>query len=128
MARREFAHSVRQGCFHREQCSPFDQAPAAMHLAKLRRQGKSHVMSQTLLPGKVMLLGEQPAKRPSLELRLHLKDSRLRRGTEIPPVRARGRQYLRGPGPFAFFREIPDAEKCNPAARCGGLPIFGRYH
>src|SRR5262245_66688180 len=60
-------------------------------------------------------------------LLVHLKDSRLRRVTEIPLVPVRARQYLRDPGPFAFFRGIPDAEKCNPAARCGDLPIFARY-
>ena len=140
MAQRESVRSVLQGCFRREQCSPFDQVmakqrrsavpPAAMHLAKLRQQGKSRVMPQTLLPGHcqatVMLLGQQPAKRPPPELQVHLKDSRLRRLTEIPLLRARGRQCSRDPDPFAFFREIPDAEKCNRAARCGDLPIFVR--
>jgi hypothetical protein len=105
---------------------------AATHLAKLRRQAKSRVTPRTLLPGncrtKVRLVVQQPAKPPLLELQVHLKDSRLRRGMEIPLVRAHARQYLRGPGPFAFFRETPDAEKCNPAARCADLPIFDRYH
>src|SRR5215510_7836351 len=104
--------------------------PAAMHLAKLRRQGKPRATLQALLPEncrtKVMLLAQQPAKPPLLELQRRPKDSPLRRGTEIPPVRARARQYSRDPGPFAFFREIPDAEKCNPAARCGDLPTSAR--
>src|SRR5712691_1724123 len=115
---------------------------AVMHLAEPRWQGKSRATPRTLLQGnsqvktagwrppllelpvKVMLL----VKPPLFELQVHLKDSRLRRVTEIPLVRARARQYLRGPVPFAFFREIPDAEKCNPAARCGDLPICARYH
>jgi hypothetical protein len=104
--------------------------PVAMHLAKLHRQGKSRVMPQWLLPENcqttVMLLVQQPAKPPLFELQVHLKDSRLRRVTKIPVLRARGRQCLRGPGPFAFFREIPDAEKCNPVARYDDLPIFAR--
>jgi hypothetical protein len=141
MARRESAHSVRQDCFLPEQCSPFvpvmekqrqSAAPeAVMHLAKLRRQAKSQATPGTLLPGncrtKVTLLVQQPAKPQLFELQVHLKDSRLRRVTEIPLLQARARQCSRDPGPFAFFREIPDAEKCNPAARCGDLPIFARY-
>jgi hypothetical protein len=131
---------------------------AVMHLAKPRWQAKSRATPRVLLPAssrvmrrvllqansrvktaawrppllglpvKVMLLVQQPAKPPLLESHVHLKDSRLRRGMEIPLVRAHAHQYLRGPGPFAFFRETPDAEKCNPAARCGDLPIFARYH
>ena len=88
--------------------------PAAMHLAKLRSQAKSRVMPQGLLPEncqtKVMLLVQQRAKPPLFELQVH-QDSRLRRVTEIPLLRVRARQCLRGPGPFAFFREIPDARK-----------------
>jgi len=87
-----------------------------IYLAKLRREVKSQARVKLLVPA---------GWRPRL---LELKDSRLRRVTEIPLVQARARQYLRDPDPFAFFREIPDAEKCNPAARSGDLPIFARYH
>src|SRR5215467_10875152 len=99
---------------------------AVMHLARPHWQVKSRVTPQALLLGncrtKVML----PAQPPAFELQAHLKDSRRRQVMEIPLVRARAHQCLRGPGPFAFFLEIPDAEKCNPAARCGDLPIFAR--
>jgi hypothetical protein len=102
-----------------------------MHLAKLRRQAKSRVMPQGLLPENcqtnVMLLVQQPAKPPLFELQVHLKDSRRWRVTEIPLARGRARQCLPGPGPFAFFRGIQDAEKCNPVARCGDLPTSARY-
>jgi hypothetical protein len=103
-----------------------------MHLAKPHWQANSRVTPQALLPAncrtKVMPLVQQPAKPLLLELQVHLKDSRLRRVMEIPLLRGRAHQYLRYPGPFAFFLEIPDAEKCNPAVRCGDLPIFDRYH
>src|SRR5262245_4477300 len=105
--------------------------PAVMHLAKPHSQAKSRVAPQTPLPAncrtKVMPLVQQPVKPPLLELQVHLKDSRLRRVMEIPLVRARAHQYLRGPGPFAFFRGMRVVEKCNPAARCDDLPIFARY-
>src|SRR5262245_39282205 len=136
MARRESARSVRQDCFRRELCSPFDQVtekqrrsavpPAVMHLANLRRQGRSRVMAKLLVtadPPSLRL--RRTSWRPPLLVR---QDLRLRRVTEIPLVRGRARLYLRGPGPFAFFREIPDAEKCNRAVRCGDLPIFARCH
>src|SRR4029453_13213088 len=42
----------------------------------------------------------------------------------VPPVRAR--RCSPGPGPCAFFPETLAARKCNPAARCGGRPIFAR--
>jgi|SRR6516162_8178594 hypothetical protein len=107
---------------------------AVMHSATPHWQANSRVTPQALLSGncrtKVLLLVQQPAKLPLplFELLVHLKDWRLRRAMEIPLVPARAHQYLRDPGPFAFFLEIPDAEKCNPAARCADLPIFARYH
>jgi hypothetical protein len=55
------------------------------------------------------------------------QDCRLRLATEIPRVRVRARQCLRGPGPIAFFREISDDQKCNRAVRCGDCPISARY-
>ena len=126
MARRESARSAQQDCFRQESCSPFDQAmakqrrsavpAAAMHLATPRREAKSQAQARLLVAA-------------GWRLRLlELKDSPLRRVMEIRLVRARARQYLRDPDPFAFFREIPDAEKYNPAARSGDLPIFARYH
>jgi hypothetical protein len=54
-------------------------------------------------------------------------DCRLRPATGILRARVRARQCLRGPGPFAFFREIPADRKCNRAARCGDYPISVRY-
>src|SRR4029077_13873999 len=47
--------------------------------------------------------------------------------TEIPLAQVRARQCLRGPGPLAFFREIPAAQKCNRAARYGDCPTSVRY-
>src|SRR4029077_19220736 len=95
-------------------------APAAvMHLANPRWQAKSGATPRALLPAesrtKVMLLVQEPAK----PLRLQ--------GPEIPRARVRARQCLRGPGPSAFFREIPAAQKCNREARCGDCPIPARY-
>src|SRR5689334_14651822 len=94
---------------------------AAMHLAKLRRQEKSQVMPQMLLPGnsqmmaKLLVTADPPSPRlrraswrPPLLVR---QDLRRRRVTEIPRASVRARQCWRGPDPFAFFREIPDAEK-----------------
>ena len=136
MARRESAQSVQQDCFLPEWRSPFvrvmakqhrSAVPAAVvHLAKQHWQAKSRAALQALLPAnsrtKVKLLVQQPAK-PQL---LEPQDSLLRQAPEIPRARVRVRQCLQGPGPFAFFREIPDAQKCNRAARCGDLPIFVR--
>jgi len=101
---------------------------AVMRLAKRHWQAKCQVTAQALLLGncrvKVILLVQQPAKPPHLEP----QDSLLQQGREILLGRVRAHQYLRGPGPFAFFREILDAEKCNLAARYADLPIFARYH
>ena len=126
-SRRESVRSVRRDCFPREQCSPF--VPV---MAKPHWRAKPRVTMRRLLPGnyqtKVMLLRQLPAKPLLLELQVHLKDSRLLRQMETPAVRARAHQYLRGPDPCAFFLEVPDAEKCNPAARCGDLPTSARCH
>jgi hypothetical protein len=101
---------------------------AVVDLAKRLWQAKPRVTPQALLPGncrtEVMLLVPQPAQR----LHLEPQDLLLPQGREILPSRVRAPQYLQGPGPFAFFRETRDAEKCNLAARCADLPIFGRYH
>src|SRR5262245_26574211 len=105
---------------------------AVMHSARPHWQAKSQVTQRALLPGncqtKAMPLVQQAAKPALLELQAHLKDSRLRQATETLLEQVHAHQYLRDPDPFAFFREIPDAEKCNPAARCADLPIFARYH
>ena len=134
MARRESARSVvPRGWFLPEWRSPVVQEMAkqrqssvpapVMHLAKPHWQAKSRARLPANSRTKVKLLVQQPAK-PQL---LEPQDSLLRQAPEIPRARVRVRQCLQGPGPFAFFREIPDAQKCNRAARCGDYPIFARY-
>ena len=59
---------------------------------------------------------------PLLGPQVLLQDSRPR-VPEIPRARVRARQCWPGPGPFAFFREISDDQKCNRAVRCGDCPI-----
>src|SRR5262245_35135880 len=99
---------------------------AVIHLVRWHWQVMSQVTRRALLPAnsrtKVMLQEQHRAK---LQLP-GLRDSLLRQALEIPRVRVRVRQCLRGPGPYAFFREIPGAEKCNPAARYGDLPTSAR--
>src|SRR5262249_14154258 len=139
MARRESVRSGLQDCFRREYCSPFARVmakqrqsagpEAGMHLAKRHWQGEGPRAPAAPVSGKgagvrVILVVWQPGKPPHLEAR----DSLLQWAREILPGWVRAPQYLQGPGPFAFFRETQDAEKCNRAARCGDLPIFVRYH
>jgi hypothetical protein len=97
-----------------------------MHLAKRRWQAKWRATLRLLLqenyPARGMLV-QQPAK-PQL---LEPQDSLLLQAQEIPQPRVRARPCLRGPDPFAFFRETPDVQKCNRAARCGDSPISARY-
>src|SRR5262245_37574989 len=104
---------------------------AVMHSARPHWQAKSQVTPRALLPGncqmKVMLLVQQPVQQPAKPQLLELRDSLPLQALEILRARARARQCLRGPGPFAFFREIRDAQKCNPAAHYGDSPIFARY-
>jgi hypothetical protein len=81
MARRASAHSVQQGCFLREWCSPFVRVmakqrqcvvlAAVMHLAKPHWQAKSRAMLQQLLPEsfRTKVMQQQPAKPPLLEPR-----------------------------------------------------------
>ena len=88
--------------------------------ARLRMKAKLLVTAADWLPS----AGLWRPGRPPL---LVPQGWRLRRVTEIPLARAHARQCLRGPGPFAFFREIPDDQKCNRAARCGDCPISARY-
>ncbi len=64
-------------------------------------------------------------RRPAARARL--QDLSLRRPERFPVLPARARQYSRDPGPYAFSRGIPVAQKCNRAVRCGGRPIFARY-
>jgi hypothetical protein len=75
-------------------------------------------------PAKVKVLVQQPAKPPLLEP----QDWLLPQAPEILQAQVRARQCLRCLGPFAFFREILDAQKCNRAARCGDCPIFVQCH
>ena len=63
-------------------------------------------------------------RRPAARVRL--QDLPLRRAERFPVPPARARQYSRDPGPYAFFREILVARKCNRAVRCGGRPISAR--
>jgi hypothetical protein len=88
---------------------------AVMHLAEPHWQANSRA--------KVKLLAQKPAK----PQRLEAQDQLLLQALEIPRALVRARQCLRGPGPSAFFREIPAAQKCNRAARCGDCPTSARY-
>ena len=56
-----------------------------------------------------------------------LQEQQLQLAKDSPVLRARGRRYSQDPGPSAFSREAPAAQKCNRAAHCGGYPIRGRY-
>src|SRR6266487_6265214 len=101
---------------------------AVMPLAKPRWQAKSRVKTADWRPP----LLELPAKfRAKVNLVVTAAGWRPPvlglQATEIPRVRARAHQCLRDPGPFAFFREISDDQKCNRAARCGDCPISARY-
>ncbi len=62
-----------------------------------------------------------------LAARVKLRDLRRRRAERFPFPPGRERQCLQCPGPCAFFREIPAAQKCNRAARYDALPICARY-
>ena len=66
-------------------------------------------------------------RRPAARTRL--QDLRLRRVTQahFPLLLAHAPQCSKDPGPYAFSRGIPVAQKCNRAVRCGGRPIFARY-
>jgi hypothetical protein len=70
-----------------------------------------------------LALVRRPAARPRQQ------DLRLRRVTQahFPLLLAHAPQCSKGPGRYAFSREIPVAQKCNRAVRCGGRPIFARY-
>jgi hypothetical protein len=93
--------------------------------ARLRVKASSRV--KTVDPPSPMLrrAGWRP---PLLGPQVLQQDCRLRLATGIPRVRVRARQYLRGPGPFAFSREISDDQKCNRAAHCGDCPISAQCH
>jgi hypothetical protein len=91
-----------------------------MHLAKTRWQAKSRLMLRMLL------LVKTAGSRPAL-LELQAQAKLLVQQPAIPLAQVRARQCLRGPDPFAFFREIPVAQKCNRAACYGECPIFSRY-
>jgi hypothetical protein len=97
------------------------------HSAKPHWQAKSLVTPRPLLPAnrrtKVTLLTQQQAKLQLPEP----QGSLLLQAPEILQERVHAHQCLRGPGPFASFREILDGQRCNRAVRCGDLPIFARY-
>ena len=82
---------------------------AVMLLAKPHWQAKSRATPRALLPAEsrtqVKLLVQQPAKLQRLEAQNQL----LLQVPEILPARVHARQCLQGPGPSAFFREIPAA-------------------
>lgn len=93
-----------------------------------RRQQRLRANSWT----KPILLVQQPAKpllgqKEPLLLQALGKDWRLLQPLLLR-VRARARLCRRDPGPFAFFRETPAAQKCNRVARCGDYPTCARYH
>jgi hypothetical protein len=60
-------------------------------------------------------------------VRVNPQELRLRRAVDSPVLPARARRHSQDQDPSAFFRETLVARKYNPAARCGGLPIFARY-
>jgi hypothetical protein len=64
-------------------------------------------------------------RRPAARARL--QDLRLRRVERFPVQPARARQCSKDPGPYAFSRGIPVAQKCNRVVRSGGRPISARY-
>jgi hypothetical protein len=109
-----------------------------MHLAKTRWQAKSQVTLRMLLQAnsrvmrRALFQANSPAKHPR-QWRAKtagwkpLLLEALLQATEILRAQGPARQCLRGLDPFAFFREIPVAQKCNRAACCGECPIFSRY-
>jgi len=77
---------------------------------------------------RLLLLLEALAKQRDLLLHsAELQERQHRLGRDSPVPQGRARRYSRGPGPCAFFREIPDGRKYNRAERCADLPISGRY-
>ena len=68
-----------------------------------------------------LALVRRPAARPSLQ------DLGLRRVERFPVQPVRARQCSKDPGPYAFSRGIPVAQKYNRAVRCGGRPTSVRY-
>jgi hypothetical protein len=154
MVLREFARSVLPGLVRREWYSPFVpamekrhpfavRAVPVMYATKLTYQAKLRATRQTLPQakslGRLKLLanpvGQSLQRRveewvipPPLALRARpQEDSHCQSTTAIPLVWVRVHQCLRGPGPFAFFREIPAGQKCNRAERCGECPTSARY-
>jgi len=76
----------------------------------------------------LMLLLVAPARPLDLfRPQVILQEQQLQLAKDSPVLRARGRRYSRDPGPSAFSREAPAAQKCNRAAHCGGYPIRARY-
>ena len=69
----------------------------------------------------------QTEQRPATQAKL--RDLRFRRETQAhsPLLLAHAPQCSQDPGPYAFSRGIPVAQKCNRAVRCGGRPISARY-
>ena len=61
------------------------------------------------------------------EARPRLQDLGLRRVERFPVQPVRARQCSKDPGPYAFSRGIPVAQKYNRAVRCGGRPTSVRY-
>ena len=61
--------------------------------------------------------------------RARLQDLRLRPVTQahFPLLLAHAPQCSKDPGPYAFSRGIPVAQKYNRAVRCGGRPTSVRY-
>src|SRR5580765_6511986 len=119
MVRRESARSVRRGCFPQVK---FRAKTAGWRPPLLELQAQAPL--RVLLPAnsrvmrRVLLPANSPVK--TAEWRPPLLGPQ---ATEILRAQVRARQCLRGPAPFAFFREIPDAQKCNRAARYDECPI-----
>jgi hypothetical protein len=98
-------------------------------------QAKSQLKANLLLQAKQPVLEEKnldfaSQKAKQLDLfhpQVILQEQQLQLAKDSPVLRARARRYSRGPGPSAFSREAPAAQKCNRAAHCGGYPILARY-
>ncbi len=115
---------------------------ATRQLLQAKSQLKANLLAQAswpVLEEKNLDFASQKAKQLMLLLvasarPLHLfrpqvilQEQQLQLAKDSPVLRARARRYSRGPGPSAFSREAPAAQKCNRAAHCGGYPIRARY-
>jgi hypothetical protein len=112
---------------------------ATRQLPQAKSQLKANLLVQPVLEEENLDFASQQAKQVVLLLvtlarlvdlflpEVILQEQQLQLAKDSPVLRARARRYSRGPGPSAFSREAPAAQKCNRAAHCGGCPIRARY-